>query len=301
MSGPPLSYFDKLQRTNADDLAFYPLTTLAAALETGHVRGCCDDRAHDHGRAASVSMARTIGPGMSPALAEALRRVLSDFDREPTDEYLAEAGRIFLAALAERGMTIAPTSQAEAGAALERLGGLRSLTMHVERTLDRDEWAVRMRWWPADGPPPHHPIDRMGTGPTIASAIPAEAADALFGVRSPYPDQPADREVLEAPMTDERLAAIRARHAGPHDEQCWGGHEDDGCDVTDLLAALDEERETRDTAMGLYLSVAGKMDAADADAERLAEALRHAMAECEEPTSCPEALAALAAHDEAAR
>lgn len=30
-------YVDKLQRANADDLAFYPLTTLAKAIETGHV------------------------------------------------------------------------------------------------------------------------------------------------------------------------------------------------------------------------------------------------------------------------
>ena len=35
-----LSYVDKLQRENADDLAFYPLTTLAQAIETGHVVSC---------------------------------------------------------------------------------------------------------------------------------------------------------------------------------------------------------------------------------------------------------------------
>lgn len=33
-------YLDKLMRQNADDLAFYPLTTLAKALEDGHVIGC---------------------------------------------------------------------------------------------------------------------------------------------------------------------------------------------------------------------------------------------------------------------
>jgi ribosomal protein S18 acetylase RimI-like enzyme len=39
----PLSYIDKLQRANADDLAFYPLTTLAEALEAGHVISCEDN------------------------------------------------------------------------------------------------------------------------------------------------------------------------------------------------------------------------------------------------------------------
>lgn len=38
-----LPYLDKLQRTNADDLAFYPLTTLAQALEDGHVIACEDN------------------------------------------------------------------------------------------------------------------------------------------------------------------------------------------------------------------------------------------------------------------
>ncbi len=38
-----LPYLDKLQRTNADDLAFYPLTTLAKALEDGHVIACEDN------------------------------------------------------------------------------------------------------------------------------------------------------------------------------------------------------------------------------------------------------------------
>jgi len=38
-----LPYIDKLQRANADDLAFYPLTTLAAALENGHVVSCEDN------------------------------------------------------------------------------------------------------------------------------------------------------------------------------------------------------------------------------------------------------------------
>lgn len=32
-----LRYVDKLQRENADDLAFYPLTTLEKAIESGHV------------------------------------------------------------------------------------------------------------------------------------------------------------------------------------------------------------------------------------------------------------------------
>ena len=38
-----LSYVDKLQRENADDLAFYPLTTLEAALEAGHVISCSEN------------------------------------------------------------------------------------------------------------------------------------------------------------------------------------------------------------------------------------------------------------------
>jgi hypothetical protein len=35
-----LSYVDHLQRQNVDDLAFYPLTTLAKAIETNHVIDC---------------------------------------------------------------------------------------------------------------------------------------------------------------------------------------------------------------------------------------------------------------------
>lgn len=38
-----LPYVDKLQRANADDLAFYPLTTLAKAIEEGHVIACEDN------------------------------------------------------------------------------------------------------------------------------------------------------------------------------------------------------------------------------------------------------------------
>ena len=38
-----ISYIDKLQRDNADDLAFYPLTTLEKALEDGHVVTCEDN------------------------------------------------------------------------------------------------------------------------------------------------------------------------------------------------------------------------------------------------------------------
>jgi hypothetical protein len=38
-----VSYLDKLQRENADDLAFYPLATLEAALEAGHVITCEDN------------------------------------------------------------------------------------------------------------------------------------------------------------------------------------------------------------------------------------------------------------------
>jgi ribosomal protein S18 acetylase RimI-like enzyme len=38
-----VTYLDKLQRANADDLAFYPLTTLAKALEDGHVIACEDN------------------------------------------------------------------------------------------------------------------------------------------------------------------------------------------------------------------------------------------------------------------
>lgn len=37
ITDPWLTYIDHLQRTNADDLAFYPLTTLAKAREDGHV------------------------------------------------------------------------------------------------------------------------------------------------------------------------------------------------------------------------------------------------------------------------
>jgi hypothetical protein len=43
MTAISLSYIDKLQRANADDLAFYPLTTLGDALETGHVVTCEDN------------------------------------------------------------------------------------------------------------------------------------------------------------------------------------------------------------------------------------------------------------------
>jgi hypothetical protein len=35
-----LAYLDKLQRENADDLAFYPLATLRKAIEAGHVLTC---------------------------------------------------------------------------------------------------------------------------------------------------------------------------------------------------------------------------------------------------------------------
>ncbi len=38
-----LTYIDKLQRLNADDLAFYPLTTLGDALDGGHVIHCEDN------------------------------------------------------------------------------------------------------------------------------------------------------------------------------------------------------------------------------------------------------------------
>jgi hypothetical protein len=38
-----LTYIDKLQRANADDLAFYPLTTLGKALEERHVISCEDN------------------------------------------------------------------------------------------------------------------------------------------------------------------------------------------------------------------------------------------------------------------
>jgi hypothetical protein len=39
----PLTYIDKLQRANADDLAFYPLETLRKAMESGHVVWCEDN------------------------------------------------------------------------------------------------------------------------------------------------------------------------------------------------------------------------------------------------------------------
>lgn len=38
-----LTYIDRLQRANADDLAFYPLTSLAKAMEDGHVVACEDN------------------------------------------------------------------------------------------------------------------------------------------------------------------------------------------------------------------------------------------------------------------
>jgi len=38
-----LTYIDHLQRQNADDLAFYPLTTLGKALEERHVISCEDN------------------------------------------------------------------------------------------------------------------------------------------------------------------------------------------------------------------------------------------------------------------
>ncbi len=38
-----LTYIDKLQRANKDDLAFYPLTTLGKALEERHVISCEDN------------------------------------------------------------------------------------------------------------------------------------------------------------------------------------------------------------------------------------------------------------------
>jgi hypothetical protein len=38
-----LSYIDHLQRLNADDLAFYPLTTLGKALDEGHVIHCTEN------------------------------------------------------------------------------------------------------------------------------------------------------------------------------------------------------------------------------------------------------------------
>jgi hypothetical protein len=38
-----LAYVDKLQRANADDLAFYPLTTLGDALDEGHIISCEDN------------------------------------------------------------------------------------------------------------------------------------------------------------------------------------------------------------------------------------------------------------------
>ncbi len=43
MTSIALSYIDKLQRENADDLAFYPLTTLGDALDSGHVVTCEDN------------------------------------------------------------------------------------------------------------------------------------------------------------------------------------------------------------------------------------------------------------------
>jgi ribosomal protein S18 acetylase RimI-like enzyme len=39
----PLLYIDKLQHENADDLAFYPLATLEAAMESGHILSCFEN------------------------------------------------------------------------------------------------------------------------------------------------------------------------------------------------------------------------------------------------------------------
>ena len=38
--GLTLTYIDHLQHANADDLAFYPLSTLQTALEAGHILSC---------------------------------------------------------------------------------------------------------------------------------------------------------------------------------------------------------------------------------------------------------------------
>ena len=43
MSDLSLTYIDHLQRTNADDLAFYPLTTLEDALAQGRIMHCADN------------------------------------------------------------------------------------------------------------------------------------------------------------------------------------------------------------------------------------------------------------------
>src|SRR3990167_2844791 len=39
----PLSYIDKLQHANADDLAFYPLDSIAKAIVQGHVIPCYEN------------------------------------------------------------------------------------------------------------------------------------------------------------------------------------------------------------------------------------------------------------------
>lgn len=41
--GLSVSYIDKLQRANADDLAFYPLATLERAMEDGQILHCSDN------------------------------------------------------------------------------------------------------------------------------------------------------------------------------------------------------------------------------------------------------------------
>lgn len=43
MNALTVAYIDKLQRANADDLAFYPLSTLAQALDARHVLTCYEN------------------------------------------------------------------------------------------------------------------------------------------------------------------------------------------------------------------------------------------------------------------
>jgi hypothetical protein len=97
----------------------------------------------------------------------ALAAALADYRyrSDPIADDHAEADRL-LAALSERGMTVAPTSQAEAGAALERLPG--DQWWHIDRRPHSGDVTFMVT---ITTPP-----STSATGPTIASAIAAALA-----------------------------------------------------------------------------------------------------------------------------
>lgn len=61
-----LSYIDKLQRQNADDLAFYPLTTLEKAIDDRHVLTC-----EDNGEPAGYLWFGAVRPGYDVTIYQA--------------------------------------------------------------------------------------------------------------------------------------------------------------------------------------------------------------------------------------